>query len=81
MADCPLKISFPGVLSIPQSVDSVSRIAWCRSIQNLVAPSRRSNSRENVIRDIRRKPVDGGGGDKIFDDERRSDATCRDSDN
>jgi hypothetical protein len=29
---------------IPQSVDSVRSIAWCRSIQTLVAPSRRSTS-------------------------------------
>ena len=43
---CLLKFSFPELVSIPQSVDSVSRIAWCRSIQKLVAPSRRSNSRE-----------------------------------
>jgi len=28
---------------MPQSVDSRKRIAWCRSIQNLVAPSRRSS--------------------------------------
>lgn len=30
--------SFP----IPQSVDSLKRIGWCRSIQVVVAPSRRS---------------------------------------
>lgn len=35
--------TFPRRL-MPQSVDSVNRIAWCRSIQNLVAPSRRSKS-------------------------------------
>jgi len=28
--------------STPQTVDSLKRKAWCRSIQNLVAPSRRS---------------------------------------
>jgi hypothetical protein len=27
---------------IPQSVDSLKRIGWCRSIQLVVAPSRRS---------------------------------------
>lgn len=36
-------------LPIPQSVDSLKRIAWCRSIQNLVAPSRRSTSVANVF--------------------------------
>jgi hypothetical protein len=36
-------------LSMPQSVDPLRRIAWCRGIQNLVAPSRRSNRREMAI--------------------------------
>lgn len=34
--------------SIPQSVDSVSRIEWCLSIQILVAPSRRSNRQDQI---------------------------------
>jgi hypothetical protein len=36
-------------LPIPQSVDSLKRIAWCRSIQTLVAPSRRSTPVENML--------------------------------
>jgi hypothetical protein len=36
-------------LSIPQSVDSLKRIASCRSIQALVAPSRRSTPVDNVL--------------------------------
>jgi hypothetical protein len=31
-------------LNMPQSVDSLSNMAWCRSIRNLVAPSRRSQA-------------------------------------
>ena len=36
-------------LPIPQSVDSLKRMAWCRSIQTLVAPSRRSTPVENML--------------------------------
>jgi hypothetical protein len=40
----PVCVSLP----IPQSVGSLKSIAWCRSIQTLVAPSRRSTPVENV---------------------------------
>ena len=57
------------LLSIPQSVASVSKIACRRSIQKLVAPSRRSNHPEKFCMIIGMEKVEAGNDGRHEDDQ------------